>query len=203
MSSTADEELLASLGASIPAPSPTTITAPGTHYTPGKTSSVEEKAIQLLGSGISAESCAAALGVSPSRISQLMADPVNANIVAQLRYESLQSHNKRDSAYDSLEDSLIDKLKGSIGLLVRPDQILKAITVVNGAKRRGQSAPDTTNTTNNIVNLTIPAAVAAKFITNGANQVIQAGDQELITMSSGTLLKQVEEAEKAALEHKQ
>ena len=203
------QDLLDSLGADVAIPSSIKdanskqLSAPSNHHSPGKTSSIEDKAISLLGSGISAESVAAALGVSPSRISQLLADPAKAAIVANLRYENLQSHNKRDSAYDSLEDKLLDKLNNSISLLVRPDQILKAISIINGAKRRGQSAPDTATTTNNIVNLTLPASIAAKFITNGSNQVIRAGDQDLVTMQSGNLLKQIEKAQQAALEHKE
>jgi hypothetical protein len=168
--------------------------APSSHYSPGQTSSTEEKALHLLGSGVASEQVASALGVTPSRIAQLLAEESFAVKVAALRYESLQKHNKRDGAYDSLEDQLLIKLERSLPLLIKPESILKAIAIVNGAKRRGQSAPQQVTNTQNVVNLILPQVIAQKFTVNLDNQVIRAGAQELLTMPSGNLLKQVEEA---------
>jgi hypothetical protein len=39
----------------------------------------------------------------------------------------------------------------------------------------------------------MPVQIVQKFTTNISNQVIQAGEQSLLTMPSGDLLKQVEE----------
>lgn len=153
----------------------------------------EDRALALLGAGINAEAVAAALGVSPSRISQLLSDERFAAQVAELRFNNLQQHNTRDASYDSLEDELITKLKKSIPLMMRPMDILKAIQVINGAKRRGQSAPDQIVNQQNIVNVVLPTQIVNKFTTNINNQVIKAGNQDLITMPSGNLLKQVEE----------
>lgn len=170
-------------------------TDPSSHYNSGATSSIEDRALQLLGSGVSAESVASALGVTPSRISQLLAEELFFSKVAELRYKSLQEHNERDGKYDSLEDQLIHKLERSLPLLVRPESILKALTAVNSAKRRGQSTPEQVTNQQNVVNLILPAIIAEKFSVNINNQVTKAGDQELLTMPSGNLLKQVEEAQ--------
>ena len=169
---------------------------PTSTHAPGVTSSIKERALALLGSGVHAESVAAALGVTPARISQLLAEDAFSAKVAQLRYENLQAHNKRDGSYDDLEDKLLSKLKSSLPLMVKPDTILKAINVVNGAKRRGQSTPQQVTNQQNIVNLILPTGIAEKFSVqiNTQNQVIRAGKQELLTMPSGNLLKQVEEA---------
>lgn len=177
-----------------------TPSSPSNHYSPGQTSSTEEKALHLLGSGVGAEQVASALGVTPSRIAQLLAVESFAVQVAALRYESLQKHNKRDGAYDSLEDKLLEKLERSLSLMVKPETILKAIAIVNGAKRRGQSAPQQVTNTQNVVQLILPQIIAKQFTVNLDNQVIRAGDQELLTMPSGNLLKQVEEATVARLE---
>jgi len=155
-------------------------------------SSTEERVLSLLGQGISAESVANALGVSPSRISQLLSDENFANKVAQLRYEKLQTHTKRDNAYDDIEDELLLKLKKSMPLMFRPETVLKAIQVINGAKRRGQSAPEQIVNQQNIVNILLPAHINNKFTTNINNQVIKAGEQELLTMTSGNLIKTLE-----------
>lgn len=173
---------------------------PNSHYSPGTTTSVEERALSLLGSGIAAISVAAALGVTESRISQLLSNKIFAAQVSLLRYRALQSHNIRDGKYDTLEDRLLDKLEDVLPLLMRPESVLKAISIVNNAKRRGQSAPNQVVNQKNIVNLVIPTIIAEKFAVNINNQVTKAGDQELLTMASGSLLKQVETAETLRIE---
>lgn len=170
------------------------IPTPSSHYSTGTSTSIEDRALKLLGSGVQAEAVAGALGVTPARISQLLAEDAFSKQVASLRYESLQKHNKRDNKYDSLEDNLLEKLKKSLPLLVKPESILKAIATVNGAKRRGQSAPAQVTNQQNIVNIILPNVIVEKFVTNGDNQVIRAGEQDLVTMQSGNLLKQVEDA---------
>lgn len=168
----------------------------------GLTTATQERALSLLGTGVSAEQTAIALGVSASRISQLLSDENFAEQVATVRYENLQKHNKRDSEYDSLEDDLLTKLRKSLPLMIKPETILKAISIVNGAKRRGQSAPQQVTNQQTIVNLVLPSHVVDRFTMNVNNQVIRAGDQELLTMQSGNLLKQIEDIqeEKSAQE---
>lgn len=170
------------------------IATPSSHYSPGVSSSIEERALSLLGSGVPGDSVASALGVTPARISQLLAIESFSSKVAALRYANLQKNNVRDEKYNSLEDQLLAKLERSLPLLIKPESILKAVTVVNGAKRRGHSTPEQVTNQQNIVNLVLPSVIANKFLVNINNQVTQAGDQELLTMASGNLLKQVEEA---------
>lgn len=172
------------------------------HYSPGTSSGIEERALALLGSGINSEQVAAALGVTPSRIAQLLGDETFSHKVATIRYEFLQQHNTRDAKYDSLEDRLLAKLDESVPLMFKPETIMKALQVANAAKRRGQNAPTSVTNTQNIVNLVLPVAIAQRFSLNVDNQVIKAGDQELLTMPSSRLLKQVEASrELKALEH--
>ena len=81
--------------------------------------------------------------------------------------------------------------------MMKPETILRAITTINGAKRRGQSAPETIVNNNNIVQLILPQIIAEKFSVNIDNQVTRAGEQELHTIPSGNLLKQVEDRREA------
>lgn len=154
-------------------------------------SPIQDRAMKLLGSGLAQETVALTLGVSPSYISQLMAQEEFAAQVLELRFLSLQKHNERDSALDSLEDSLIEKLRSSLAFCVRPMEIVKAFQVINGAKRRGASAPEQISHQNNIVTVILPTQVIQKITVNAQNQAIRAGEQELITMQSGTLLREV------------
>jgi hypothetical protein len=153
-----------------------------------KWNATEERAIKLLGNGLGPEQVATAVGVTPARISQLLADQDFATAVAELRFQNLQKHNEIDASYDELEAALIDKLADVLPLMLRPMEILKALQVINGAKRRGQSAPEQIVHQNTVVNLVMPTAIIEKFTMNSNNQVTNVGAQTLQTIQSGTLL---------------
>jgi hypothetical protein len=161
--------------------------------THGITTNTEERALKLLGTGITPEIVASALGVTVSRISQLLSDENFAAQVAQLRFENLSKHNDRDVKYDSLEDSLIARLEDCLPLMHRPLEVLRAIQVINAAKRRGASAPEQTSQQGTVVQLVMPTQIIQKFSTNINNQVINAGGQDLLTIQSNTLLTQVKQ----------
>ena len=161
--------------------------------TPHVGTSTEDRALALLGSGIPPENVASALGVTASRISQLLSDATFADQVATLRYENLQQHNTRDASYDSIEDALITKLEKQLPLIMRPMETVKALQAINGAKRRGQSAPDSIVNQQTIVSLVMPVSIVQQFTTNTDNQVVKAGGQSLLTMQAGHLLKTTEE----------
>ncbi len=155
--------------------------------------SIESRALKLLGEGVAAEHVAAALGVTASYISQLLSDEGFSSQVAELRYANLSKHNERDASLDSLEDALIEKLSKSVSFIMRPMEMVRALQVVNAAKRRGSSAPDAILTKQQVVNITLPSVAINKFVTNVQNQVVQSGGQSLITMQSGELLAKLKE----------
>lgn len=150
---------------------------------------IESRALTLLGSGVQQEAVANALGVTPSYISQLLSNENFAANVAQLRYENLSKHTARDSKYDELEDDLIEKLEHALPLMLRPRDILSAIKVINSAKRRGLDSPDGSVTQQQLVQISMPTTVVQNFTTNVNNQVVQAGDQSLLTIPSSDLKK--------------
>lgn len=160
----------------------------------GITTSVDERALKLLGSGIGPENVAAALGVSPSRISQLLSSEEFASKVADLRFQSLSKHNERDSELDTLEDTLIEKIKDLLPFMIRPMEVIKAWQMINSGKRRGTSTPEHITNQQTIINLVIPTKVVQRFTTNINNQVIVAGEQKLNTVQSGTLMDRIKEA---------
>lgn len=150
-------------------------------------SSTESRALKLLGDGFAPEQVASAIGVSPSRISQLLSDENFSQEVANLRYQNLAAHTDRDSRYDKLEDKLLQKLEASLSMLFDPMKIAKLLQVINGAKRRGVSSQEQIQTAQTVVQLNMPTQIFQKFVTNVNNQVIQAGSQELITVQSGKM----------------
>lgn len=151
------------------------------------TSTTESRALALLSQGVPSSAVAATLGVTESRISQLLSQEEFATELAQRKFETLQKHNERDQALDTLEDSLIKKLESNLPLMVRPMEIVRSLQVVNNAKRRGVSAPAAIPQQQTFIALTLPIQVVNQFKANAQNQVIEAGDQSLLTMQSGTL----------------
>lgn len=155
-------------------------------------SATETRALQLLGQGLSASVVASALGVSESRVSQLLAEEEFAKEVQRLRFENLQQSTAIDSKYNDLESKLLDKLEKVAPLITKPRDILAAISTVNSAKRRGATTADTDSLQAKVVNLTLPVSVQQKFITNINQQITEVRDdqgnsQTLVTASSGSL----------------
>lgn len=147
--------------------------------------------LELLGSGLSAEVVASAVGVTPAYVSQLLSEQNFAEEVTKRRFANLQAATKRDATYDELEDALIAKMQDLLPMMFKPQEVLRAIAVINGAKRRGAGAPEHTQINNTVVNLTLPAPILQQFITNANNQVIEVGNQTLVTMPSHQLLTQI------------
>lgn len=150
---------------------------------------IADKALELLGQGVSQEQTALALGVSASAISQLMAQDEFAQKVQELRFNNLQSRNIRDATLDKLEDAALKKLDDLLPMVMKPMEATRILQVVNAAKRRGASAPEHITNTREIVNLTLPVSIVAQFqiSTTSDNRVISAGDQELVTIQSHRL----------------
>lgn len=147
----------------------------------------ESRALALLGQGLGPEMVASAIGVSISRISQLLSETDFAAAVADLRFKNLSKHNERDNRYDLLEDQLIDKMNDLMPFMVRPMEVARVLQIINAAKRRGSSAPESITNQQTVVNLIMPTQVYQKFTVNTMNQVVQAGQQQLITVQSGQM----------------
>ena len=156
------------------------------------TTTTEDRALSLLGQGCGPELVASAIGVSVSRISQLLSTPEFAERVADLRFASLARHNERDQRADRIEDMLLEKLENVIPYITDPMKLVAAYTRINAAKRRGSSSPDAITTQTQVVALNIPSVVISQHVKNDItvninNQVIKAGTQDLITVQSANM----------------
>lgn len=150
-------------------------------------SNTEQRALDLLGRGILPTQVAAALGITDSAISQMLAKQEFAEAVATLKYKNLLKHSERDVKADEIEDKLLKKLDGLIPFMMRPAEVARTYQIVNAAKRRGSSAPEHITAQQEVVTLVMPITVTNQFTVNSANQVISAGQQPLITVQSGTM----------------
>jgi hypothetical protein len=156
------------------------------------TSTIEDRALTLLGQGVPPTAVANALGVDPSRISQLLSEDDFAQKVIERKFESLSKNNERDLSIDEIEDKLIKKLENCLPFMTRPMEILKSFQVLNAAKRRGMTQSEDLTQKQTIIQLNIPTIILDKFQTNVHNQVVQVGSQSLVTIQSGEMIKQLE-----------
>lgn len=152
---------------------------------------MKDRALELLGAGVSQEAVASALGVTASYVSQLMADKDFALKVAEMRFEQLHQHTVRDNKYDTIEDKLLIRMEQALPLMIKPNEILRAIQVVNAAKRRGSQAQELPVGQHAQVVLNMPIKLVQKFTTNILNQVIAVEGRDLITIPPQELLKKV------------
>jgi predicted transcriptional regulator len=151
--------------------------------------STQERALSLLGKGVSPEQTALALGVTPSAISQLLSEEEFAEEVAKLRFTNLAKHSERDEKADLLEDALLERVKDLLPFISRPLEAVRAYQIINSAKRRGQSTPESITAQNEVVQLVMPVQIINQYTVNSHNQVIKAGEKDLITMQSGGMQK--------------
>lgn len=153
---------------------------------------------EMLGKGLPPATVATAIGVTESYISQLLADVDFATEVASLRLDVLQKHNDRDQHYDTIEDKLLEKLDDVLVYMTKPGEVLKALQIINAAKRRGtdtlQQGGNLANAT--IINLVLPKHTVSSFTTNTIGQVVEAEHtspdgnteiQSLVTIQSNSV----------------
>lgn len=154
-------------------------------------STTQSTAMKLLGQGIAPVMVASTLGVSESLVSQFMSEERFAAEVTRLKLGALQKQTAVDNKYLQAEDMLADKLLKSIPMMTNPLTILKGIQVINGTKRRGVADSGVINQQTQIVQLVLPGAFAAKFVTNAQNQIVEVQDgdgaRSLITTTPAAL----------------
>lgn len=150
-------------------------------------STTESRALELLGAGAPPSAVASALGVTESTISQFLSSEHFSKQVTELRYKNLLKHNARDTSIDELEDKLIKKMGDLIPFMHKPGEVFAAFAKINAAKRRGVSSPDQIAQQKPVTQLILPIQIIQQFQVNGANQVVRAGQQDLITVQSGRM----------------
>lgn len=153
-----------------------------------------ERALDLLGQGLSTSIVASALGVTDSAISQLLSNPDFAAKVQELRVAALRKSSELDNTYNDIEDKLLDKLERVMPIINKPRDILSAIKVINGAKRRGVQSTGNEMAQAKIVQITLPQVINTSYVTNVNNQITEVQDENgqsktLVTMQSGSLDK--------------
>jgi hypothetical protein len=151
----------------------------------------KDKIISLLGNSphLPLATVASACGVTESYVSQVSQDPDSKAAIAELRLKTLERATKLDQNYDKLEEALQRKLAEQLPMIYKPDQAIRAIQVINGAKRRGVVADSQNFDAARTVQLNLPQAFINSFTLNINNQVVSTGSQDLTTLPTSQLAK--------------
>lgn len=148
---------------------------------------MKERLLALLGNRVSNAIAASAVGCTESYVTQLMANEEFAEEVSALRFNNLQAASARDTKMDGLEDKLLIQLEAAIPMLMRPGEIAKVASMVNGMKRRGSSAPEVAHIHNQVINLFLPAVAAKKFQFSSNKEIVEVEGRALTTMPAAQL----------------
>lgn len=158
--------------------------------------STKEAVIDFSGMASQAE-IAAALGLSPGRVSQVVSEIKEDLGIAPKA--SLLSQQLADKA-DGLELKIIEAFESKLPLFAisaKPLELAKCLALLNGLKRRaggptgfGDPAAGITVNDTRVVSLTLmPTAVRPEIITDGrTGQIIEAGGRTLVTASKEQVL---------------
>lgn len=142
--------------------------------------------ITYLKNGITPIEISRALGITPGAVTQLMQSPQVSTEIAKMQAEQQARSSAIDAKYDAIEEKLLVQLEKTVPLLLRPGEIANVLTRINAAKRRGV-AHQVAQGPAQVLQLNIPVALQSKFVVNSANQVVQAGEQTLVTMQSSNI----------------
>jgi len=170
--------------------------------------SPEERIVRLLAKNVAVSIIADMIGCTPSYISQIASE--NTTRISALKYDALVEASNRDDRINSLEDrsigiveTKIKQIEDNPYMLKNPMDAVRMLSTINALKRRGANNEDNTHHTgsNTIVNIVLPMHIINKYnvatsgdvlnndsvVIDAHNNVRVAGDQELITMPSGSL----------------
>lgn len=147
--------------------------------------------INLLTRGVTQIEAARAIGITPGAVTQLVQTPEVAAALEKYHAAQVSQSSQIDANYDAIELQLQEQLKKVLPLVMRPGEIANVLTRINSAKRRGVAHTAAAGPAK-VLSLNIPIALQARFVVNSANQVVEAGNQTLVTMQSSNIAKYAE-----------
>lgn len=155
-----------------------------------KFTKAEEDILSLLSDGHSQETVATTLGITPSQISQYLSKGDFREELAKRKSKKLEKYKKLDEGYDELEQSVLDRLRASIGFVTKPIELTAILSRLNAAKRRMSDGSVSSNVpVQSIVTIVLPATLVHKFTKTAEGHMVAIDNQSLVTMPSGHLAK--------------
>jgi transcriptional regulator with XRE-family HTH domain len=141
---------------------------------------VEQQVLEKLSRGWTQTQIAKSLGVDDSYVSQIANDPDNAEYVQVRAAESETKNQRFDDELDAGEEAFLHNIKmRSVGANLQ--QSLSAFKILNSAKRRRDTAPHAEKAPATVVNITLPAIGAVKYIQNAASEIVEVEGRTMIS----------------------
>lgn len=165
---------------------------------------LRDEAARYLAMGIPTGQVADALGVTPSDISQLLAEEKFQDQVAKEKekIELDAKDAKFDEALDSTEEKLIEMIEKKLPY-ANLAQLTQTFKAVNGARRRkdgivgvGTGVPGLT------VTLSLPAAAVPQYLMNAKSEIVEVEGKTMLTARPNQLNEILKARNSGALESK-
>lgn len=162
--------------------------APDQHLQTLQLDSQRDRALNYLSRGISPSQVALALGVSPALISQYLAEPEFAALVAASRTDSLNKQLGIEEQAEALEASILGRLKEQAPQVFDPMKLAAIYKIINARQiRTKQQAFDESLSGAPTVILQMPAVAVHLYSQDLNGQVVSVGNQSLVTMQVSNL----------------
>jgi predicted transcriptional regulator len=160
------------------------------------------KIVELLGKGVRPIQVAVVLGVSPSLVSQVLAEPGVREGVSSALLEANLAQAVRDQKLNALEDKCIQAVEDSMKLysgVLKPTESLNMLKIVNGLVRRSPQLPaglgSVEEAGSKTVVLQLPEHMHNSVVqiqVNTSNEIVEVNGREMRTMPTGGVLKELE-----------
>lgn len=151
-------------------------------------SSIRDRVVKLLGQNIQQSVVAAAVGVSDSYVSQLLAEEGVSEEIAKLRAEKLEEAVQQAETIDTVKKLALAKIKGQLPFAKSPLEAARVFQILDNAKR--VDANPTADTAGvQTVQIVLPASVrgSVRIQINEQNQVIDVEGRSMAPLPSKAL----------------
>lgn len=159
---------------------------------------MKEKVKALLGLNLPNSVVASATGLPEEQISAFLSEEDFRKEVQELRLKTAVEGAERDSAYNAIEDGLLNKLREAIdnGFIVKPMEVARILQIINAAKRRTTPVEMAQQNNRTVLQLVMPVSIAAKFVVNQKSQVVEVEGRTIATMPASGVVAALEEKQK-------
>lgn len=149
---------------------------------------IRDRVVALVSQGYNQNIVAAACGVTPGYVSQLLEQDDVREKVVEKRAATLEEAAAVDKSINDLEKRALQLIADKMPFVRGPMEATKMFATLNAAKRRTQQT-DASNDSSSveIVTLTIPKAAMVHIKVNSDNQVIEVEGRSMAPLPSKAL----------------
>lgn len=153
-----------------------------------------EQIVEFLSKGFNNVQVSQICGCTPSYVSQVAEE--RAEDIAVARAIVTIQKQEIDKSLNDLEESVLERLKAVLPFETNTTVLLRALQVLNTAKRKSEPEPIVSHNTTNVANQTIlvmptrfiqPVQTEDSIVLNGNNEIVEIEGRPLINASSNAI----------------